>query len=74
MKGPVPIASWSTFSGVPAFIIASAYSLDWIEAQSSAAIDRKATSRRFSFILTVRSSTFVTLSSRSPMPRSAHHR
>ena len=26
----MPIGSWSIFSGVPAFSIASAYSFDWI--------------------------------------------
>ena len=69
----MPIGAWSIFSGVFAFSIASAYSFDWIAAQSSAIIERKATSRFFSLILTVWSSTFVTLSTRSPMPRFSHH-
>jgi hypothetical protein len=44
MNGPVPIGSWSIFSGVPAFSIASAYSFDWMPAYSMARLDRNGAS------------------------------
>ena len=53
MNGPVPIGSWSIFSGVPALSMASAYSFDWMAAYSIARSERNGASGWFSVILTV---------------------
>ena len=67
MNGPVPIGAWLTISGVPAAIIASAYSLDTIEAKSIARSATNAASGRFRVNFTVMSSTFSIDLTRSGM-------
>ena len=49
----MPIGSWSIFSGVPAFSIASAYSFDWTPAYSIARSDRNGASGFSSVMRTV---------------------
>ena len=56
--------------GVPAFIIASMYSLEWMAAKSIARLAMKGAVGCFSTIFTVRSSTFSMEVSRSGMPMS----
>jgi len=70
VKGPVPTGLRSAFSGVPAFNMASAYSLDWIEANAIARSARNGASGWLSVNLTVLSSTFSTLLMMSGMPMS----
>ena len=53
LNGPVPIGSWSIFSGVPAFSIASAYSFDCTPAYSIARFDRNGASGLSSVMRTV---------------------
>ena len=52
------MGSWSSFSGVPAFIMASAYSFDWIAANAMARSARNGASGEVRVKRTVWSSTF----------------
>ena len=63
----MPTGSRSSFSGVPAFIIWSAYSADMIEAKSIAMLAMNGACGAARVNLTVRSSTFSTDLSRLPM-------
>ena len=66
----MPIGAGSIFSGVPAFSIASAYSLVWTPAYSIARSERNGASGLLSVIFTVMSSTFSTDFSNFDMPMS----
>ncbi|MCY1361178.1 hypothetical protein D9M69_478360 [compost metagenome] len=66
----MPTGSWSTFSGVPAFSIAMAYSFDWMPAYCIARLARNGASAWLSVIFTVWSSMRSTDFSSLGMPMS----